>query len=208
MYRTITKKVPHLFFLHGNVAVGLSQSKKVSLGSPGNIQSKLLFPIKVKDYVNDSFIKAEWDAIKWYLKNAYILTIFGYSAPATDIEAISLLQEGWNNSEVRSSAQIEIIDLKEKEILSQAWEKFIHTHHYDTLDDFYKSFIARFPRRSCEAMWKQLEECEFLEDHYNFPKKLKYDKLKEWFKPLFAHETYNELLSTVAFCFIGFSICL
>ena len=40
------------------------------------------------------------------LKNAYIFTIFGYSAQKSDIDAVNLLKQNWNEKELE---QFEII---------------------------------------------------------------------------------------------------
>lgn len=51
---------------------------------------------------------------------------------------------------------MEIIDIKTEDQLRETWGPFIHTHHYRTATNFYDSWIAQQPRRTCEAMWRQL----------------------------------------------------
>lgn len=51
-----------------------------------------MYPVDQKDYNSDPFIKGQWDALANKLKIAERVTVFGYSAPKTDIEAIELLQ--------------------------------------------------------------------------------------------------------------------
>ena len=95
--------VAKTFFLHGNVAVGYCENDNAS-GVAGRkckkcgvpfAGSKLLFPVEHKNYNADSFIRREWDAASSYLKNAAMFTVFGYSAPVTDREAVELLKKAW-----------------------------------------------------------------------------------------------------------------
>lgn len=183
--------LPHTVYLHGNVAVGhcLSDKAKGMVGYSCNKcgrpyePSKLLFPVLKKNYDKDPFISAEWRTLRNYLKNAYIVTIFGYSAPDSDLEAVTLMQEAWGKVYDRELEEIEIIDIKDEDELSETWRGFIHTHHYTTTDDFYESFIAKHPRRTCEAMWNQLMECKFIRDH-GIPRSSTFTELYERLQPL------------------------
>lgn len=187
----ITDKLPKIFFLHGNVAICFDPIEKrkqdISLyNSQKNKICKLLYPIRQKNYQQDNFILQEWKAVQRYLSEANILTIFGYSAPKIDQEAIELLQAGWGNEDERKLEQIEIIDLKSKSELSMTWKSFIHSHHYTVENDFYRSFIAKYPRRSVEAMNRQNLYSEFLDggvanDRNNSPWKMNFYDLKDWF---------------------------
>ena len=40
-----------------------------------------------KDYQDGSMIEREWAAAQEYLRHAFMFTVFGYSAPVTDVEA-------------------------------------------------------------------------------------------------------------------------
>jgi len=93
-------ELPRLFFLHGNVVVGYCAQDKVS-GLVGNRcsrcsnsfePSRLLYPVENKNYQDGNFIQREWEAIRYYLKQCFMVTIFGYSAPKTDVEAVALLK--------------------------------------------------------------------------------------------------------------------
>jgi len=113
---------PRLIFLHGNVAIGYCAADRMkgpagtSCGKCGRpyVSSRLLYPIKQKDYVSDAFIKSEWSGLQSALSNAYVFTIFGYSAPQSDVEAIELLKKGWGRPERRELEQVEIIDIKKR----------------------------------------------------------------------------------------------
>jgi hypothetical protein len=72
--------------------------------------SKLLFPVEKKNYQDDPFIAREWEAIRAYLEACFVLTIFGYSAPTTDVEAMQLLKDGWGPVSDRNMEQTEMIN--------------------------------------------------------------------------------------------------
>lgn len=190
--------LPRIVFLHGNVAVGYCEADRVKGINGGHCfrcgkpykASQLLFPVKQKNYNSDPLTSAEWETLKARLRNAYMVTVFGYSAPKTDVEAISLLKEGWGRKEERNLEQIEIIDIRPEDDLLNSWEEFIHTHHYQITNDYHESWIAKHPRRTCEAMWNQLMECNFLDDN-PAPQGLQFGDLLKWFQPFIEAEEQN-----------------
>lgn len=189
--------LPHPLYLHGNTAIGIcTEHEKIQISHRGGIcskcrkplgKSKLLYPIRNKDYNTDKFIKSSWDEVKSCLENAYMFTIFGYSAPSSDVEAIKLLSEGWGNKYQRSMEQIEIIDVLDEDILSKRWDIFIHTHHYDTHKDFYSSMIGKCSRRSTDASFGANFNAIFWEE-YPIPKDASWEELDEWLKPYIEAE--------------------
>lgn len=104
----ITDDLPELLFLHGCVHAGICRQDnrfghiKAHCPVCGHSFQKipLLYPVKQKDYTSDIFIRDQWQAVKYYLQQSLILTIFGYSAPETDREALNLLHQGYG-SDVR-----------------------------------------------------------------------------------------------------------
>lgn len=192
-------ELPGVVYLHGNVAIGscLKDNKAGLTGTKcsvcGNqfIPSNLLFPIKQKNYSQDPFIKREWESLRAYLKHAYMLTVFGYSAPHSDVEAMTLMKDAWGNPYGRNLEQTEFIDVKTEDILKETWKDFIHTHHYDVTSDFYTSSLGLFPRRTCEAQWNSTMECRFLEQN-PIPKELGFKELWEWYTPLIQAEKKNQ----------------
>jgi len=139
-----------------------------------------LYPIKKKDYNSNPFIGSAWNILKMGLSDAYALTIFGYSAPVSDIEAVRVLKEAWGNNRRRNLVQIEVIDIKKEAELLKTWGDFIHTHHYDIRQTFCESWIYRHPRRTCEAIWNQTQENVFL-DPNSPPQGVALSDLQEWF---------------------------
>ena len=150
---------PSLLFLHGNVAVGYNKEIQ-GIGQAGTIgkryrvyyePTKLMYPVKHKNYRDDDFIRSEWDRFEDCLQNAKRVTVFGYSAPKSDVEAISAMQKAWGTSQQRNLEQFELIDIRDKEEVRASWDGFIHTHHYDYCTDFFQSSLAQYPRRTFEA---------------------------------------------------------
>ena len=195
---------PGLCFLHGNVAIGFDKSAK-RLGPANSISrdgkmtfepTQLLFPVADKEYDKDPFINLEWDILRDYLSSdtTKCVTIFGYSAPVTDVEAMRLMSEAWGTPAQRNMEQFELIDIRPENEVCASWNRFIHTHHYDYCTDFFQSSLARFPRRTSEAFFYQYEpftiEEAFVED-YPIPKNLtSLEEMWEWYQPFIEKEYY------------------
>lgn len=120
-----------------------------------------------------------------------MFTIFGYGAPKYDVEAIAMMKEAWGDTGERNLEEIEIIDIRSRDELSEVWKPFIHSHHYRVHNDFYQSWIAKHPRRSCEAMWAQLMDVQFVEDH-DIPKKVGFEQMWKWYQPLIDAENIHQ----------------
>jgi len=152
------KDLPKLAFLHGNVAVGLCitdqrsgpQGARCSVCRQTFSRSRLLYPVREKDY-SGPFIDNEWSTLKAYLASAYFLTIFGYSAPLTDIKARNLFLCTWKRNPIREQAEIDLIDTRLKSDLVSSWADFIVREHYGVTKLFRDSYLGLHPRRSCEA---------------------------------------------------------
>lgn len=190
---------PCLLFLHGNAAIARCENcetvqvKNRPCSSCGRELKTIpmLYPVSQKNYNSDPAIAGHWRTLQRALKVAWAFTIFGYSAPKTDIEAISLLKDGWGEKNDRELEEIEIIDILKEDQLRSSWKEFIHTHHYTTVKTFNESYIGSHPRRSCEALWSMLMECQFL-DRYPIPDNLSFDEIYDWLKPRFEAERKNE----------------
>jgi hypothetical protein len=191
----LSDDTPKLLFLHGNVRIGICYEHIIFGLVPGECpkcgkgftRSRLLFPVENKDYAKDAFIQDQWNALRQHLNDAYILTIFGYGAPKSDAEAVGLMKQAWGKAADRNLEEIEIIDIRPDAELKETWSNFIHTHHYRTVTDFYSSWIADHPRRTCEVMWKQLMECRFVGKN-KIPQSAGWSKLNTWLEPLFDVE--------------------
>lgn len=181
---------PICLFLHGSVAIGrcdhcklvLSRSQKLCKCGRQIEDIPILFPVTEKDYNSDPAIAAHWKTMQQALKQCWAFTVFGYSAPKTDVEAVDLLKAGWGTPDERHLEQVEIIDIRDEESLRRSWDEFIHTHHYDVRGRFFESWIAEHPRRSCEAIWSQNMDCMFIQP-FRAPQSTSFRELYEWFKP-------------------------
>lgn len=188
--------LPQLLFLHGSVYQGvcLKHRKLGYLGTECDVcqkplsKVKLLYPTKVKDYNSDPVIKAQWQKLNSYLKYCYFLTIFGYSAPVSDVEAVDLLKSAWHSNEAIDFSQIEIIDIKERSELENTWGAFTIREHYGVAKDFRESWLWHHPRQSCEALFdatmqmrprkdNPFPEVASLEDLHQFINKFELEKL-------------------------------
>jgi hypothetical protein len=143
----------------------------------------LLFPVTVKNYTSDRFIDAEWAAIENRMSDAFLMTIFGYGAPASDAEAVNLLKQAWGDTKSRRFEQTEIIDIRPQDELEEVWKPFIHTTHVDIVDDLQDSFLYNHPRRSVEAAWQQYIMAQFI-DSNPMPTGCSLLELQAWFRPL------------------------
>lgn len=191
----VTKSLPHLLFLHGNVAHGYCQTDQVS-GIRGGVcpqcgrpftPDKLLFPVANKDYSADPSISAAWQSLRLALKDVLFFTIFGYGAPISDADAIQLMADAWGPATVRQFEEIELIDVRPEFELRQAWDRFIHTHHYECYSSIADSFLFNHPRRSVEAFINKFIDAKFIDDNPP-PTARSLDELHQWFEPLMAAE--------------------
>ncbi|MCR5517040.1 MAG: hypothetical protein K6F17_00535 [Lachnospiraceae bacterium] len=179
-----TDNVPQVAFLHGNVAVGYCKEDNI-MGNVGQLckcgsqlePMKLLFPIKNKDYNSDIAIQKSWKTLSNALEVAYMVTIFGYSAPKSDYEAVKMLKKAWGSVEDRNMEEIELIDIREEDDVIESWNQFIHTHHYSYHKSFFDSTIAKCPRRSCEATFDRLMNCIWLDGSKGFKNNMSFEDI-------------------------------
>ena len=80
------------------------------------VKPQLLYPISKKNYSINSFVENQWKRVVHELNHAYIFTIFGYSAPSSDQEAMKLFKEGWGNGQERKFEEIEFINIENEDI--------------------------------------------------------------------------------------------
>ncbi|GEM_PF-372352 len=198
--RRFTDALPQLSFLHGNVAVGYSAKDQragpIGMRSEATggefVRTPLLYPVTQKNYNQSEFITHEWERLRKWLRKARRLTIFGYGAPVTDVEAVDLMSNAWGNPRQRNMEQIEIIDLQPQEILAKRWQRFIHTDHYECFNSYFESSLSLFPRRTGESfMHRFLHTTPRQSFQEPNPIPQRFDSLKDlwkWHEPLLAAE--------------------
>jgi hypothetical protein len=191
----VTESLPCLLFLHGNVAHGYCARDRYQ-GPRGEYcprcgerfqSDKLLFPVAKKDYSFDPSINKAWEVIRVALRDALAITIFGYSAPASDKDAISIMHEAWGNPGKRQFEAFEIIDVKSRDEVRANWAGFVYVDHYRTYKNFKESMLARHPRRSGESFLNRYIHGKFLEGNL-IPEAKTLDELQDWFRPLIEVE--------------------
>ena len=120
-----------------------------------------------------------------------MVTIFGYSAPVSDIAAVDALMGAWGENALGAMNQVEIIDVLDEAKLRASWLDFIRFDHYEAHSDFYDSWIAKHPRRTGEAHRKQYWEAEFIVDN-DVPQDLDLDGIKNWYRRLIEVEQIDD----------------
>ena len=121
-----------------------------------------------------------------------MVTIFGYSAPTSDAEAVAMLKKAWGNVEDRKMEEIELIDIREEEAVIESWRQFIHTHHYSYHTSFFDTTLARCPRRSCEATFDRLMNCIWLDGSKGFKESMSFSDIDEKTYKLIEEEEANK----------------
>lgn len=197
--RRIRAPAPRLVFLHGNVLQGYCpidgvqgvRGSRCSMCGAQRVDVPLLYPIGEKNYNSVPAIDSAWRNVKWAFENAFMVTVFGYGAPKSDVEAIRLLQEAWGDWHKREFEQFEIIDIRPSADVVASWDGFIHTHHYEVHREFKESWIAKHPRRTGEAWWNQYLMAAFI-DNNRIPDVASLTELEAWFGPLIEAELHTQ----------------
>lgn len=209
--RKLTTNLPKLTFLHGNVAAGYCERcghfgalQRVKCDNCGAAyhRSPLLFPVKHKDYNSNPFIKQQWTILNEFLSRAKMLTIFGYSAPKTDVEAAQMLKSAFEKYlPAQRFSHIDIIERPnfEHENLSNTWREFINDSscNYHIHDSFYESYLANSPRRSVECFYKRNMSGWWGDSKIKFKKEDSWNDIKERIMFLLAEENEGKKILDV-----------
>ncbi|HJW94973.1 MAG TPA: hypothetical protein VJ901_15265 [Thermoanaerobaculia bacterium] len=189
------RELPEVVFLHGNVGMGvcLTDRKTGYFGGRCGVcsepyeRSKLLYPVAAKNYAENPVIANQWGRLELKLREAFMVTIFGYSAPVSDVKAREIMQLAWNANGTRTLAELQIVDIRPSRDLVKSWQSFVTGDHYSTKKRITETLLLRFPRRSCDAWgWAVLQN-----DPWNerpLPKFQRLDRLQRWCEPLIAEE--------------------
>lgn len=188
-------KPPMTLYLHGNVKMGTCSSNH-HMGINGTHckqcgneirPSPLLYPVSEKNYHDNKFIAEQWRMIATELKNAFMLTIFGYGAPTSDASAINLFKTAWGSVDERNMEEFEAINIINKDGIRETWSPFIHSHHNSVEHNFYDSWIANHPRRTGEAYLNQFLENKVIESN-PLPRNANFQELWDWYDVLHGYE--------------------
>lgn len=189
--------LPQIYFLHGNVRIGSCDKHPQKYGYRSYrcdiCKTKfsvvpLLFPIEKKKYFeSNEYIKHGWQEAKNRFAQAFTLSIFGYSAPTSDLEAVELLNKAWLDNSSRKFEHIEIIDILNSDQLNERWENFSPTNHFLNFKAFEGSGLWNWPRRTCEALYYPMIEgmpCE----QFPLPETNDLEQLHQYIKEIARYE--------------------
>lgn len=192
-WRHLGAVLPEIIFPHGNVDLALHlQEKKTAfacdvIGRSAFKPCRLLYPIEQKNYTDDPFIADQWEQATKRLGDAYYVTVFGYSAPRTDVEARKLLKDAWTNNPTHTLGEFDVVDIRSKSELKASWNEFILRSHGGYWPDIMQTFPMCHPRRTCEAFaFTTLQQQPWSEKP--FPTFTRLDDLENWVRPLLDEE--------------------
>lgn len=195
----ITDDLPNLLFLHGNVSMGgclqcghygALYNKCAKCGKPF-VSVPLLFPVRQKDYSSHPTINTQWLQFEEMIKRAGLLTIFGYNAPDTDVDAIHRMKNAFS-TESKFFHEIEVVDIGDQSKIEKKWSYFgerAHWHFKVVVRSFFNTYLAEFPRRSIEGYYKRNLEGWWGKPNIHF--NVGFDDLKKTVSPLIEAERQN-----------------
>ena len=163
----ITSDLPQMVFLHGNVEVGYCPKcntygywfAKCHKCGEQLREVPLLYPVKNKNYQKDEFISEQWNILDDYISKAALITIYGYSAPKTDIEAINIIKKAF--ARLGTPRYFDIVEIIEHpkfdtKNISEAWLDLseMARDHLELRRSVFDSYMFKNPRRSLEFLHK------------------------------------------------------
>jgi len=163
----ITSDLPQMVFLHGNVEVGYCPKcntygywfAKCHKCGEQLQEVPLLYPVKNKNYQKDEFISEQWKILDDYISKAALITIYGYSAPKTDIEAINIIKKAF--ARLGTPRYFDIVEIIEHpkfdtKNISEAWLDLseMARDHLKLRRSVFDSYMFKNPRRSLEFLHK------------------------------------------------------
>lgn len=185
--------LPELIFPHGNSGVGLCNDCKVK-GYAGCLcpncfkaleQMPLLYPTGKKDYNSKSIIKNEWNRAKDVLSRAAGITVYGYSAPVTDVEAVELMKSAISISQMKDIAPFTIINLPENEDEQRRkWSEFYDVKMVLYCNEFKQSLLWRNPRVSLETLFDAILQGQPRSTEKSFKEFSKLRELQDYVKTI------------------------
>lgn len=177
--------LPALIFPHGNAGVGLCYDCKIK-GYANCLcpkcfkdfeQMPLLYPIGKKDYNGKNIIKNEWTLARDVLSRAAGITVYGYGAPVTDVEAVELMKSATAISQMKEIAPFTIINLAENEDEQRMkWQDFYDVKMMLYCNRFEDSMLWKNPRTSLETLFDAILQQQPRSEEKSFEK---YSSLKE-----------------------------
>lgn len=148
--------LPILAFPHGNAQTVYNNkhytSKRI-VTSPGWFDSPLNMPVDEIDYKSDVFINSQWHILDFYMRNAQMITFFGYRGPSSDEQDLKHLDELFAKNKICDKIEIIDKDLESSIQVAKRLERFkMQTNWLYPCADFWHNSIAKHPRRTLSAI--------------------------------------------------------
>lgn len=185
--------LPELIFPHGNAGIGLCYACKIK-GYANCLCSKcfkefeqmpLLYPIGKKDYNGKPIIVNEWNLAKSVLSRAAGITVYGYGAPVTDIEAVELMKSASHLSQMKDIAPFTIINLaKNEDEQRKKWSDFYDVKMFLYCNKFEETMLWRNPRVSLETLFDAILQQHPRSEDKSFRKFSTLTELQEFIKTI------------------------
>ena len=154
--------LPQVIFPHGNAGVGVCYECK-QMGYANCLcpqclqefkQMPLLYPVKKKDYNSKPIIHNEWSRAKKALSLASGMTVYGYGAPVTDVEAIELMKVAYSASNIKDIAPFTVINLPQNEKeQKERWANFYDAKMIRYCNTLKETMLWENPRVSLETLF-------------------------------------------------------
>lgn len=155
--------------------------------SPDYSFGTLLFPTHHKNYSQDPIISMAWSKFEKALVVGSLLTIIGYGAPKSDVDAISLISKFWSSRDANLK-EIQIVDVKSEDEIFNSWRDVTYSHHFTCHKNVYSIFLFQFPRRSNSAYLDQFFQCRFLNGSHGFRSGMTFKEAIDFVAPLIEEE--------------------
>lgn len=153
----LDQMLPILAFPHGNAQAVYSKthytSRRVITNDRNWLDSPLNMPVDEVDYKSNLFIKSQWRILDFYIRNAQMITFFGYRGPKSDEQDLLHLDEIFAKNRICDKIEIIDKDLHEAQIVAKNLERFkMQSNWVYTCPDFWHSSIAKHPRRTLQSV--------------------------------------------------------
>lgn len=191
--------LPELIFPHGNAGVGVCYDCKIKgyanclcsrcLKKLG--QMPLLYPIGDKDYNSNEIIINEWYRAKEVLSKAAGITVYGYGAPVTDVEAVELMKSANRISKTKDIAPFTIINLAEnEEEQRKKWAEFYDGDMVLYCNRFEETLLWKNPRVSLETLFDAILQQKPRSEEKSFEKFSTLKELQDFVKTITEFDMY------------------
>lgn len=148
--------LPILAFPHGNAQAVYNNkhytSKRI-ITSSSWYDSPLNMPVDETDYQSNAFIKSQWHILDFFMRNAQMITFFGYRGPSSDEQDLQHLDELFAKNEICDKIEIIDKDIESAMEVAKRLERFkMQSNWLYPCADFWHSTIGKHPRRTLSVL--------------------------------------------------------